>query len=74
MDAEGIAHMSPVSKEGLALTNGTSFMNSILALCYIREMKALENLFACTSLFMDSVNTVDSAFFGSIHSVRGHPG
>lgn len=64
----------PLSKEGLALTNGTTFMASILAIAYLKECQAFENLMLITSLFLDSIKAVDAAFNGSIHNVRGHSG
>jgi histidine ammonia-lyase len=61
-----IEKFEPLSKEGLALTNGTNFMASILAINYLKENKIIENLLLTTSLFLDSIFAVDAAFHACI--------
>ena len=53
--AEKLTPFNPKSKEGLALTNGTSFMNAMLCSAFISEIHLIENLLGTTSLFLDSV-------------------
>ncbi|MES2273954.1 MAG: aromatic amino acid ammonia-lyase [Chlamydiota bacterium] len=69
-----IAPFKPKAKEGLALTNGTPFMGSMLALAYSRELECLENLLALTGLFLNAVGAIDAAFYDSIQTVRNQSG
>ncbi|NGX27853.1 MAG: Histidine ammonia-lyase [Candidatus Anoxychlamydiales bacterium] len=64
----------PKAKEGLALTNGTSFMSSMLSIAYIKNLHEFENLLALQSLFYNSIGAVDAAFYDSIHTVRNQKG
>jgi len=66
-----IEKFEPLSKEGLALTNGTNFMASILTIAYLKEIKIVENLMLTTSLFLDSIKAVDACFNYCINKVRG---
>lgn len=70
----GIKPMQPQAKEGLALTNGTSFMASMLAIAYLNEMKLLDNLFSLLGLFLNATSAVDAAFYEMMHSVRHQKG
>jgi histidine ammonia-lyase len=40
-EIEKITPFDPKSKEGLALTNGTTFMNSILVISFLQEIHCL---------------------------------
>lgn len=71
---EGITPFSPKAKEGLALTNGTSFMASMGAIALLREASLIENILALQPLFLESVHAVDAAFADPIHQVRGQEG
>jgi histidine ammonia-lyase len=71
---ESISCFEPKAKEGLALTNGTSFMASMLAIAYLEELQCLENLIALTGVFLNSVQAIDAAFYESIHNVRYQKG
>ena len=68
---EGITPFVPKAKEGLALTNGTSFMASMLGIAYLREIHELENMLAALILFLNSIEAIDSAFYENIQQVRG---
>ncbi|MDE3045642.1 MAG: aromatic amino acid lyase [Verrucomicrobiota bacterium] len=70
----GIAPMQPKAKEGLALTNGTSFMASMMGLAYLKQMKYLENLFALLGLFLNATSAIDAAFYEMVHTVRYQKG
>jgi histidine ammonia-lyase len=64
----------PGAKEGLALTNGTSFMASMIAIGYLKQWRIWENMFALQGLFLNSVGAMSAAFSGSIQEVRGQRG
>lgn len=70
----GILPFQPAAKEGLALTNGTSFMSAMNAIALLKEIHCLDNLFALLTLFLNSVEAIDAAFYDSVHLVRHHPG
>lgn len=70
----GISPFDPQAKEGLALTNGTSFMASMIAIGYMHQVQAFENILACQVLFLNSVEAIDAAFKESIHTVRKQKG
>lgn len=70
----GIKPFLPQAKEGLALTNGTSFMASMAALALLKEVHLLETMLALQPLFLESVHAVDAAFAAPIHHVRGQWG
>lgn len=70
----GIAPFVPAAKEGLALTNGTSFAASMAAIALLKEIRVLENFFALLPLFLDATEAVDSAFLEPINACRGQKG
>ncbi len=70
----GITPFRPRAKEGLALTNGTSFMASMLAHAYMQEIHHVETMLALQALFLNSVQALDAAFSESIHHVRNQKG
>lgn len=74
LEVENIQPFEPSAKEGLALTNGTSFMASMLAICILKEVHEIENIIALENLFLSSIQAIDAAFYDSIHSVRGQKG
>jgi histidine ammonia-lyase len=69
-----IQPFKPTAKEGLAVTNGTSFIISMLSIAYFRELNALENILALQGLFLNAAGTTSIAFNASIHQVRDHFG
>lgn len=70
----GIAPMVPKAKEGLALTNGTSFMASMMGIAFLQIEKFINNLFAVEGLFLNAVSAIDAAFYESIQTVRHQKG
>jgi histidine ammonia-lyase len=70
----GISPMQPKAKEGLALTNGTSFMASMLASAYLREERLLGNLFSVVGLFLNATSAIDAAFYEMVQTVRYQTG
>lgn len=66
--------MIPKAKEGLALTNGTSFMASMLAIAYKREILCLENMFSLLGLFLNAVSAAQPAYFHMMQIVRHQSG
>ncbi len=65
-----IIPFNPKAKEGLALSNGTSFMASMLAAAYLKELQFLDNLFALLGLFIHTTAAVDAAFYQMMQTVR----
>jgi histidine ammonia-lyase len=74
LEKTNIPKFIPKAKEGLAVTNGTSFMISMLSLAYLQELNALENILAMQGLFFQAIEATPNAFFSSIHRVRDHFG
>ena len=74
LSLEKISPFSPQAKEGLALTNGTSFMISMTAIAYLRQINVFENLLILQGLFLNATKGIDAAFMDSIHAVRGQKG
>jgi histidine ammonia-lyase len=72
LQVESIPPFIPKAKEGLALINGTPFLTSYAAIAYKRLKNCLNHLPALLSLFLTSVNANKSAFYQSIHNVRGN--
>ncbi len=64
----------PEAKEGLAITNGTSFMVSMIGIAYLREVRILDNLLVLQGLFLNAVGAIDAAFNSCIQDVRGQTG
>ncbi len=74
LEITGIQPFEPSSKEGLAVTNGTSFIISMLSIAYLQELNELENILALQGLFLNAISSQNTAFNGSIHQVRNHSG
>ena len=74
LERHGITPFRPLAKEGLALTNGTSFMASMLALAYRQEKSQMETMLSLQALFLNSVSAHSAAFSECIHEVRGQKG
>lgn len=70
----GITPFSPQAKEGLALTNGTSFMASSLALAYRNVNHLLTRALDLIGLFLNAVRATPAAFSDCLQQVRGHSG
>jgi histidine ammonia-lyase len=74
LEDAGIIPFVPAAKEGLALTNGTSFMGSALAIGYLKEIHEFENILSMEGMFLNTVKAIDAAFYESIHSARKQKG
>ena len=61
------------SKEGLALTNGTSLMSAICSLTLYDAIKLYHSYNFISSLCLQALNAVAEAFNEKIHSARPHP-
>ena len=68
---ENIIPFDPKSKEGLALTNGTTFMASILCISLKKEIEMFNQIMKSTCLFMNSIKCVEAAFTECLNLVRG---
>lgn len=62
------------SKEGLALLNGTQFMNAIAAFCVIESQKLLNWADAIAALSLDAYNGRLEPFHPEIQNIRKHQG
>lgn len=69
-----IALFKPTAKEGLALTNGTSFMLSELLINYMRQISCFENIFASLALYLNATSSPSIAFASSVHNARNQKG
>jgi histidyl-tRNA synthetase len=70
-------NLSPVklsSKEGLALTNGTSFSTSQAIFAFLEMEKYFNRAIHLISLLLSGVDTVKDAFTESINDIRGQEG
>ncbi|MGE0631597.1 MAG: aromatic amino acid ammonia-lyase [Parachlamydiales bacterium] len=74
LEIASIESFDPLAKEGLAVTNGTSFIISMLSIAYLRELNELENILALQGLFLNAIRSTGAAFNKSIHLIRNHPG
>jgi histidine ammonia-lyase len=74
LEITGIKPFEPSAKEGLAITNGTSFIISMLSIAYLQELNELENILALQGLFLNAIGSQSTAFNESIHQVRNHSG
>lgn len=62
------------SKEGLALINGTQFMNAYGLYCLKKAEHLLEMADLIAALSIDAFDCVTEPFHEAIHSIRGHKG
>lgn len=74
LEMADIQPFEPLAKEGLAVTNGTSFIISMLSIAYLRQLNELENILALQGLFLNAIRSTGSAFSESVHQVRNHVG
>lgn len=70
----GITPFKASAKEGLALTNGTSFMAASLALSYGEARKLFDRTLDLMGLFLNAVRATPAAFSDCLQQVRGHRG
>lgn len=74
LEITGIQPFKPLAKEGLAVTNGTSFIISMLSIAYLQELNELENILALQGLFLNAIGSNSTAFNQNIHQIRNHSG
>lgn len=74
MDKAGIATVSLVSKEGLALINGTQVMTSVGAHTLYDAIELSKTADIATALTMEALNGITTSFDHKVHEVRGHEG
>ena len=74
MDQADIETVSLVSKEGLALINGTQVMTSIGAHTLYDALELSKTADIATALTMEALNGITTAFDSKVHEVRGHYG
>jgi histidine ammonia-lyase len=74
LEISRIQPFEPSAKEGLAVTNGTSFIISMLSITYLKQLDELENILALQGLFLNAIGTTNAAFNQSIHMIRNHSG
>lgn len=74
LEKAGISPMVPGAKEGLALTNGTPFMASMITIAYLNMLQHWENTLADQVLFLNCIQAIDAAFYDCIHDVRQQEG
>lgn len=74
LEIADIRPFEPLAKEGLAVTNGTSFIISMLSIAYLKELNELENILALQGLFLNAIRSTNTAFNQSIHQIRDHSG
>lgn len=74
LEKAGIAPFVPAAKEGLALTNGTSFMSAALSLAYLKQLELYETILALMNVYLSATRSIDAAFNASIQDVRKQKG
>lgn len=76
-EALAIMNWEPIhlqSKEGLALINGTQFMNAYGLYCLIKAEHLLKMADLIAALSIEAFDCVTEPFHEAIHSIRGHKG
>ncbi len=74
MDKAGIKTVELTSKEGLALINGTPVMTAIGALAVHDAENLLKNADIISSLTLEALKGITTAFDKKVHEVRGQAG
>ena len=73
-DSKGLKPIKLVEKEGLAILNGTQFMQAHLADAMLRSDKAVDWAMAIGALSTDAFDGLYEPFLPSIHKIRGQKG
>jgi histidine ammonia-lyase len=71
MEAAGIPRLVPGPKEGLALTNGTTFMLAAGALAVTEAERLLDHADISAALSMEALLALSSAFHPLLHDANG---
>jgi histidine ammonia-lyase len=74
MRAAGIPRLALGAKEGLALTNGTSFSTAQVALALADAHNLLETAEITAAMSIEALMGFGDAFIDEIHQARGHRG
>jgi len=74
MEAAGIPRLVPGPKEGLALTNGTTFMLAAAALAVEEAERLLDHADIAAALSLDALLALSSAFHPLLHEANGQKG
>jgi len=74
MEAAGIPRIVPGPKEGLALTNGTTFMLAAAALAVRDAERLLDHADIAAALSLDALLALSSAFHPLLHEANGQKG
>lgn len=74
MAAAGIERVVLGPKEGLALTNGTSFSTAMCALSLADALRLVRTAEVTAAMTIESLLGFADAFLPQIHEARGHPG
>ena len=74
MAAAGLERLVLEAKEGLALTNGTTFMAACGALGVYDAARLLEQAEIAAALSLEALLGITSAFDSSLHAANGQPG
>ncbi|MCL7956941.1 MAG: histidine ammonia-lyase [marine benthic group bacterium] len=71
MEAAGIPRLAPGPKEGLALTNGTTFMLAAAALAVDEAERLLDHADIAAALSLEALLALSSAFHPLLHEANG---
>lgn len=74
MRRAGIPRLATEAKEGLALTNGTSMMVGVGALCLHDALRLLRHAEIAAALSMEALLALSEALHPSLHAANGQPG
>lgn len=70
----GLNKMKLVSKEGLALINGTQMMAALGSIALYDSKNIMEHADYALALSLEGLNGITSAFDEDVHKLRSHPG
>ena len=74
MTRAGIERLVPGPKEGLALTNGTTFMAAAAALAVLDAENLLDHADASAALALEALQALSAAFDPDLHAACSQPG
>jgi len=74
LEKSGLNKVELVSKEGLALINGTQMMAALGSIALYDSRKLIKYADYALSLSLEGLNGITSAFDEDIHKLRSHPG
>jgi histidine ammonia-lyase len=74
MARAGLARLAPEAKEGLALTNGTTFMAAAAALALHDAQRLVEHAELAAALSLEALLGLSAAFHPALHAANRQPG